>query len=518
MNMTRNCLDPWMHVMICADGGVSHCCVSGSTDNIYNYSLDEMDLNTILNNKDIISIRESLLTGDLKGACINCSHRVLVSVEELQEKVKEIYSINKMEVSSDSASGKYLVSSITEGAIVEPTSKCNFRCSYCNHSLPELDSNWKNINIDYLPVIFSQLNDRGLQVVTMNGYGETSCLKGWHEICDGIISNYPNIKVEIISNFGRLFTNDEVEVLAKFNSIMISCDSVDPELYSKLRKNGDIRTLLYNIQNIRTKAFSLGYKIPEFGFSCVVSNLNINELSYFVDFGIVNGIKHFDFCNLVINPGTLAEKELCKLIDLPLEEILHARDILSKIQKKLNSYNYVCNFVGDLFELLDDKYKQFVNEDDEKHSSVKCCDKKICIGDTSELIGNYVHIGDERLLKSMRDEKLLYIINRLRDKRIIGFGAGDKYVNDQRKLNLNLSYLVDNNSNKCGKTLEGKIIYTPDKIMEEDINDIYIVVFSKAFYDEISLQLKKLGFMEYINFYSFREDELEFINNYMNKY
>ncbi|MEJ8552664.1 radical SAM protein [Tepidibacter sp. Z1-5] len=353
MKLTRNCLDPWSNVMIYANGDIALCCAASSIDNIYKYNLEDLDLNKILNSDKVFEYRNSLLTGKLKESCKNCTHRNMVSIKKLKEEIDRRYMNNKQEDEGDNS---------TEHAFIEITPKCNFRCIYCSHSNKQFRIG-QDMEYTVLDKVVDQLVKRNIKGLTMNGYGETTTYRGWHKVCNNIMSKIPEIKLNLISNFGKEFNEDEIDTLSRFNRISISCDTCNPNLYKKLRKGGKLESLISNIEKIKSRSLEKKRKRPYLAFSCVVSNLNINELIDFVNFGIEIGIDAFEFCNLVIVHGSTGEKELCKISDLTDAEKLRARDTLLKVKEKLNKNKKGCYFSGDLYYLLDKKCREFTFHD-----------------------------------------------------------------------------------------------------------------------------------------------------------
>ncbi|MGP3561700.1 nucleoside-diphosphate sugar epimerase/dehydratase [Geobacillus sp. BK01] len=85
-------------------------------------------------------------------------------------------------------------------------------------------------------------------------------------------------------------------------------------------------------------------------------------------------------------------------------------------------------------------------------------------------------------------------ILRRRDRKIIVFGTGSasrRIVPFIRSI----SYFIDNDSRKWGKSFMNKKVYDPKIILGEKLDEILIVVAS-MFYEEISQQLSKMGLEE----------------------
>lgn len=86
------------------------------------------------------------------------------------------------------------------------------------------------------------------------------------------------------------------------------------------------------------------------------------------------------------------------------------------------------------------------------------------------------------------------------DEQIIIFGTGGAALKICKKIN-NISFFVDNNKKKWNTTFLSKQVYSPDKLLEVDKDNIIIIVAS-MFYDEILQQLTDMGFVNEVNVFN----------------
>lgn len=92
----------------------------------------------------------------------------------------------------------------------------------------------------------------------------------------------------------------------------------------------------------------------------------------------------------------------------------------------------------------------------------------------------------------------------LTDKRIIIFGSGGsglRLLERVMELNGNVSYFLDNNKELSGKLLNGKKIYNPNKLADENFDEIFIIIAS-MYYVEIEKQLTELSLKRLKHFVS----------------
>ncbi len=213
----------------------------------------------------------------------------------------------------------------TKTVHIEFTSLCNLRCVFCFVSQP--DYKGANLDAEMMENIIRSLKLRKPEVVSVNGHGETTTYKNWDLYCDHMLA--AGMSLHIISNFSKEFSRKELETLSQFQSIEISCDSDDPELFKKLRRGADLRTVALNILKLRTIALKENRKGPLISFSCVVSDKNILHLEEYVAFGKALGVGHFNFCNLTKYPdlpGTLNPKHVT---EMPLHRLEEAETALT---------------------------------------------------------------------------------------------------------------------------------------------------------------------------------------------
>ncbi len=117
------------------------------------------------------------------------------------------------------------------------------------------------------------------------------------------------------------------------------------------------------------------------------------------------------------------------------------------------------------------------------------------------------------MLKEVEKEKLQHIVgktagiinfskisDKIENKKIIIWGTSHSYKRFRRKNNIEIEFFIDSDIQKHGKELDGKLIYPPQKLLEINKDEYYVLVLSQ-FYLEIYEQLKSYGFEYKENFY-----------------
>ena len=82
----------------------------------------------------------------------------------------------------------------------------------------------------------------------------------------------------------------------------------------------------------------------------------------------------------------------------------------------------------------------------------------------------------------------------------VGFCAGDYFKRMDKDFINGLEYCVDNDSSKWGTESRGIPIVSPETLLKEDKTKILISVYSPAYFNEISEQLKEMGFAEGVHY------------------
>jgi len=222
----------------------------------------------------------------------------------------------------DRNGSQWLVSKYTETVHVEFSSLCNLKCVFCYASQPEYKGQF--LRKEILEPLIRSLTSRKPKIVSVNGHGETTIYPNWHQYCDHMIND--NLHLHIITNFAKKFNDEELHTLAHFESIEISCDTADPDLFRHLRRGAELPTILENIKRLRASIAAIGVTGPKISFSCVVSDQTIFGLKDLVSMGASLGVNGFNFCNFVQYPPITDGINLNHISQLPRGEMVRARE------------------------------------------------------------------------------------------------------------------------------------------------------------------------------------------------
>jgi hypothetical protein len=187
-----------------------------------------------------------------------------------------------------------LSSPLTRTFHLEFTSRCNLRCVYCPVSQPTYQG--QDIEIADFDELIAMLKARRVQQVVVNGHGETTFVSGWQQWILALAT--AGFRLAIITNFARLLSPEERYAMAHISNIQVSVDTHRPEVLRKVRRRVELGDILINMTGVRAAAAAHDLPIPDFGWSCVVTDRVAEDLVDYVRFGLSCGVRSFYFCNL----------------------------------------------------------------------------------------------------------------------------------------------------------------------------------------------------------------------------
>lgn len=85
---TRDCDDPWSHIIVTCDGHVISCC--GMAE-VYGRLDDETTIDDLLQGAKARALRASLLSGDLPGKCRACGYAGITKTQTLRDRVTAMH-------------------------------------------------------------------------------------------------------------------------------------------------------------------------------------------------------------------------------------------------------------------------------------------------------------------------------------------------------------------------------------------------------------------------------------------
>jgi radical SAM protein with 4Fe4S-binding SPASM domain len=332
--LTRNCDDPWTYVEISANGGVRPCC---NFQDLANIGDGQANFETIRNNSEFRALRQSLIDGNLSATCQRCNIRKSVTPSFLKAKLRVV-------ARSFTLKNTALPISILR---IDINEKCNLRCDYCAVSAPSYNGvEMNDSTFDKLESLLRTVGPIGR--VHVNGHGETTYHPRWMELCEKVIAS--GHRTRFLTNLAKEFTDQEIELLSKFDRIGVSIDSDDPELLRRIRKAVRVDHILSTIDRIRDCARARHRRAPKFTFSVGVYDPSIWGLERFVSRAMEFGIYQFYFWNLT----EYSHQKLVKpLATLEGDNKMRAIAIINTVRRKLNLAGALYTFSGDFAGVID---------------------------------------------------------------------------------------------------------------------------------------------------------------------
>lgn len=259
---------------------------------------------------------------------------------------------NSLSRDRDRADGglpRLLRSDVTARADIEFTTRCNLRCVYCVSQTPTYSG--RDLDSSYLGDILECLKRRRVVTLGVSGHGETTTVANWQHYCDRMLDN--GLDLYLSTNLARELSDEEITTLSRFHIIQVSCDTADLGLFKKLRRGADFRTVVYNMEKVRSRAILDGRRMPIFWWHCVVSDQTVWKLEEHVAYGLALGVKLFNFINLVVHPD-LEECPAGLITDMPRYDLERLPAYFDRIFHVIKSSggSYICD---SLMERLSEK-------------------------------------------------------------------------------------------------------------------------------------------------------------------
>ena len=216
---------------------------------------------------------------------------------------------------AQSISPQDLLTSYVDVALFAVTTNCNLRCTYCPVSSPAYVG--EDFDLSQAERLAEEFALAKVRLVQISGHGETTMIPGWEKLCEAFERR--RIAVCITSNFSKIFSDAQIDALARMTHITISIDTIDRELLARMRRRVDLRTILHNMSRVRLRAKHLG-RAAVFNWQCTLSDAFTDGLQDWLDMGILNGVTHFTLGNLLAYPGVPdSSRHVAKLDGAALE-------------------------------------------------------------------------------------------------------------------------------------------------------------------------------------------------------
>lgn len=180
--------------------------------------------------------------------------------------------------------------------LVEVTSRCNLSCWMCNIHHDKRSG----IDIDERLLKMSYILSEVASIVHSYGLGEALIHKDIIEIVDNYKSR--GAFVSIVTN--GMLLNERISrgfVDKGLDSLAISIDSANKELFKKIRRGADLEVIKRNVKGLNEIKKSENKQKPILAMNVVVQRSNFYELSDIVDIAKELGVSFITFSPITVH-------------------------------------------------------------------------------------------------------------------------------------------------------------------------------------------------------------------------
>jgi hypothetical protein len=169
---------------------------------------------------------------------------------------------------------------------IEPTSICNYRCVFCYQTdlnfFSKKSGEMGSMSLDNFKLIIDQ-SQNNIDIISLASRGEPTVCKDLDKMLDYTKDKFLNLKI----NTNASLLNEKLSHAILRNNVqtvVFSADAANKELYSKLRVNGKLETVLKNIKlflEIKKKNYPNSKIITRVSGVKFNNEQNINDMEEF---------------------------------------------------------------------------------------------------------------------------------------------------------------------------------------------------------------------------------------------
>ena len=241
----------------------------------------------------------------------------------------------------------------TDKVLIELTSRCNLKCPFCTVSHPDYRGGDNTLSIEDL---IPKLKQRGVRRVEINNHGESTIIPKWEKTAQKLIEN--GFSVSITSNLAKVFTEEEIETLAKM-TVYLSIDTVDSELFRKLRLGARLDRVIGNVEQIQKKKLDVK-STKSFGWRVILCDATCFGIPALVEQGLSLGISEFYFGQLQKMMDVKTTFEVHHVLKMSEEKINDAISVLRGVVCRLNEAQVTHDLDSCVQQLLDARNAQTI--------------------------------------------------------------------------------------------------------------------------------------------------------------
>lgn len=168
-----------------------------------------------------------------------------------------------------------------EHVFLEPTTQCNLKCLHCGRTYWKDRDQHRDLDLETFKKVVAELVGMGLRVITIQGVGEPLLHPDIFEMIT--FAQAQGLRTRFNTNFTVLDeASAERLVRVGHSEVMVSIESIDPEMYADIRRGGTIDTVLSNIALLAATKRRLGSNTPEINVSAVLLRSTLDQVEHLV--------------------------------------------------------------------------------------------------------------------------------------------------------------------------------------------------------------------------------------------
>lgn len=340
-------------------------------------------------NKDDINVVSKLLQIynflGYKQKAIDLSDKYLSDSQVRDDKFLYNLFLNEQEIAQE----KTVLKSNPRIMLVMLTNKCNLRCPMC--ATIHQKNQWE-ISDDFKQYILNNLDN--LELITWQG-GEVFLYKGFKDLFLKAKEN-KYLKQIIITN--ALLINEQwADLITQANhlDLTISIDSIEKDIYEKLRFGASFERLLQNLECIKQYRIKNNSNITV-TMRTTISDENIYTLDKIVDFAI-----NYNINVLIWSPLIMEGNKQYSLKNKSDDDLLVIKtnidNALNKAQKNKIKIIYLLEKAEDILNERNKKIKEEENSKQEINLKQECKEEYKC-SNTEDKKGNFIESSEQSSL------------------------------------------------------------------------------------------------------------------------
>ncbi|MEM4221317.1 MAG: radical SAM protein [Thermoplasmata archaeon] len=166
---------------------------------------------------------------------------------------------------------------------IEVTRGCNFSCVMC----PASEFKISFMSFDTFKRVLDEFQDAVF--IYPYGTGEPFLNPSIYQMLEYAVKR--NFITTAFTNLSKI--NPDMLMKTGIRDIFVSIDSVDPDEFSHIRRNGNLSVFIKNLELLLSARKRYGLSIPKIGFSITLLDRNTDSVDKIIDFGLSLGINTF---------------------------------------------------------------------------------------------------------------------------------------------------------------------------------------------------------------------------------